>query len=92
MDITGRTFLALLSGIAAGAALGILFAPDRGSETRRKIADSTRRMADNIKDTAVQGKHAVENLTDKLYNRGEEAVNQAKTEADKFKTNVKQSI
>lgn len=36
-----RTLIALLAGMAAGAALGILFAPERGKESRRKIFNWT---------------------------------------------------
>lgn len=32
-----KVFLGILAGLAAGAIVGILFAPDKGSETRRKI-------------------------------------------------------
>ena len=34
---TGKVMLGILAGLAAGEALGILFAPDKGSETRKKI-------------------------------------------------------
>lgn len=37
---TGDTFLALLIGTAIGVGIGILMAPDKGSNTRQKIKDT----------------------------------------------------
>ncbi len=34
---SGKVVLGVLAGLAAGAVLGILFAPDKGTETRKKI-------------------------------------------------------
>ncbi|SHF99839.1 Gas vesicle protein [Flavobacterium segetis] len=36
---TGNTLVAVLAGIAIGAGIGILYAPDKGSKTRRKVKD-----------------------------------------------------
>lgn len=45
---SGKVFLALLAGVAAGALLGILFAPEKGSETRKKISKKGEDYAENL--------------------------------------------
>jgi gas vesicle protein len=37
---TGQTLLALLTGAAIGAGIGILYAPEKGSKTRENISKS----------------------------------------------------
>lgn len=41
--------LGTLGGLTAGFILGILFAPDKGSETRKKIASKKNDLTDEIK-------------------------------------------
>ena len=47
---SGKVVLGLLAGIATGALLGILFAPEKGSKTRKKIADKSKGIANDMKD------------------------------------------
>lgn len=47
---SGKVLLGLLGGIAAGALLGILFAPAKGSDTRKKISEKADDYADELKE------------------------------------------
>jgi len=40
--------LAGLAGFAAGVAVGILFAPDKGTETRKKLKENFNDLADEL--------------------------------------------
>jgi len=47
---SGKVLLGVLAGAAIGATLGILFAPDKGSSTRRKIVKKGDEYADNLEE------------------------------------------
>ena len=46
---TSKAFLGVAAGMAAGAVLGVLMAPDSGSNTRRKISNRSQDVVDEIK-------------------------------------------
>ncbi len=46
---SGKVLLGVLAGVAAGALIGILFAPDKGTETRKKIVEKGEDYVDGVK-------------------------------------------
>jgi gas vesicle protein len=47
---SGKILLGVLGGVAAGALLGVLFAPDKGEVTRKKISQKGDDYADALKE------------------------------------------
>jgi len=76
----GKIITGILIGAAVGAVLGVLFAPDKGSTTRKKISQKATDFSDSIKekfndmvDTVSEkfetGKKAVTNIVQKSRNK-----------------------
>jgi len=59
---TGKVLLGVLAGVAAGALLGILFAPDKGTVTRKKISKKGEDLKDDVKETFNE---FIDNMTEK---------------------------
>ncbi|MEP7254673.1 MAG: YtxH domain-containing protein [Ferruginibacter sp.] len=66
MNTSGKILAAVAVGIAAGAVLGILFAPDKGSETRRKINGQGKKITDDVKDRFRKGKEKFSDLKEDI--------------------------
>jgi gas vesicle protein len=47
---SGKVLLGVLAGVAAGALIGILFAPDTGWNTRKRISKKADAYIDDLKD------------------------------------------
>lgn len=59
---SGKVLLGVLGGVAVGALMGVLFAPEKGSKTRKRIMNKGKDFADEVKGKFEE---LYENVTDK---------------------------
>lgn len=72
MKNTSKILLALGAGVAIGGVLGILFAPDKGSETRHKIAKGSKKLVDNFNRKIKSGKEKLQEEFNRMHDVREE--------------------
>ncbi|OAD90995.1 MULTISPECIES: YtxH domain-containing protein [Aequorivita] len=56
---TGQTLIALLTGAAIGAGLGILYAPDKGSKTRDKLSKEAKKAQKKLNKQIQETSHTL---------------------------------
>jgi len=88
MSDNTKVLAAMLAGLAAGVAIGILFAPDKGSETRDKLTDSLKNLGDSIKDRAADEIGNLSEFKDKVVEGIKSKLRTAEEEYSKTRTAV----
>jgi len=92
MNNTSKVLLGVLAGAAAGAILGILLAPDKGSETRKKIMKKGEDYADAFKDKLDEVIDGVSERFNGVKDDVQTAMQNGKAKVEQYKTEAKNSI
>lgn len=91
MSDNGKILGALVLGAAAGAVLGILFAPGKGSELREKIRGGAGDILDELTEKIKEGKETLSELKEKVASKAEDIKSMAESEFENVKGKVKQT-
>ena len=86
---TDKVVLGILGGVAAGALLGILFAPEKGDKTRKRLMDKSNDYADELKDKLDTLLGTMTNKYEKIWKEGESLISQGKSKFDDAKAEGK---
>lgn len=66
MTTTTKVILGLVGAAAVGAAVGMLLAPEKGSDLRANIKDSAGKWSDKLSDMLQNGKKTAEKASSRI--------------------------
>jgi gas vesicle protein len=89
---SGKVVLGMLAGLAAGAVLGILFAPEKGSKTRRQILDKGEDYADDVKAKMDNFLDMITEKFERTKGNVEEMASNGKTKFEEAKREVRGTV
>ncbi|MBL0068895.1 MAG: YtxH domain-containing protein [Chitinophagaceae bacterium] len=90
--MSSKILVGFLAGAAVGALAGILFAPDKGSNTRKKIADKSGDIKDSVKNSYNDFVDGVKQTYAGAKEEAEDFANKAKAKLDGVKHEVKNAM
>ncbi len=80
---SGKVVGALVVGGLIGAALGLLFAPHKGSRTRKLLTDGAKEMAEEIKSKMKEKANDLRHRAEEMENLAEEKVHEVVNRVNK---------
>jgi gas vesicle protein len=88
MTNTSKIIFGLLGAAAAGIAIGMLMAPEKGADIRKKISEGANDLACRVSDLISSGKEKVSEVAGTVTKQAEGFVNDVTKRADRVKESV----
>ncbi|RYY56869.1 MAG: YtxH domain-containing protein [Chitinophagaceae bacterium] len=87
MSTKSKVLIGILGAAAAGVVIGLLLAPEKGKDTRKKIRDTAGDWADNLSGLWQKGRAAAEDAYSDARDKVKGAKSSAEDKANKVKEN-----
>lgn len=86
---TGKLVIGVLTGVAAGALLGVLFAPEKGSKTRKVIKNKANDGTDVLKDKFSSLLDSMNTKYENIWQAKEEMISEGEAKLNAVKKELK---
>lgn len=83
-----KVALGILGAVAAGVAIGILIAPEKGKDTRKKLKKTAGDWAENLSHLFVRAKEEAEDGIESVKEKGRSAKASAEEKVNKLKESL----
>ena len=88
---SGKVILGVLAGVAIGAALGVLFAPDKGWNTRKRISKKAEDLTEDLREKFEEFIDSISVKVDEVKEEVADFSHKTKTVATEAKNEAKTS-
>ena len=88
MTSTSKIILGVVGAAAVGVAIGMLLAPEKGADIRKKISDTASDLACKVGDMITSGKEKISEMANTVTKQSEGLVNDVVKRTDRVKESV----